>query len=159
MTMFLVTYSLLIDINTSFRLQLFTGIQYVRERTMKDQNKPITSLSWRKMQVNIKGEEYDFKDCKIWPEGASGWDWNLTGTSHETGIQPDDIKDILEHDIEVMVLSRGFDLKMKVSPATETLLRSLGIEYHIHDTQKAAELFNNLTQQGKRAGGIFHSTC
>ncbi|MBN2419044.1 MAG: Mth938-like domain-containing protein [Deltaproteobacteria bacterium] len=126
---------------------------------MEKQNKPITHLSWGKMQVNIQGKVYEFKDCKIWPEGAVKWDWNLTGTKHDTGIQPGDIKDILEHDIEVMVLSRGFDMKMKVSPATEELLKSLGIEYYIHDTQKAVELFNSLFQQGKRAGGIFHSTC
>jgi hypothetical protein len=126
---------------------------------MQEQNKPITHLSWGKMQINLQGKEYEFKDCKIWPEGACNWDWNLTGTSHDTGVQPDDIKDILGHDIEVMVLSRGFDLKMKVSPSTEELLKSLGIEYYINDTQKAVEVFNDLFQQGKRAGGIFHSTC
>ena len=126
---------------------------------MKEHNKPITHLSWGKMRINLQGKEYNFKDCKIWPEGASNWDWNLTGTSHETGIQPDDIKEILDHGVEVMILSRGFDLKMKVSPATEELLRSLGIEYHIHDTEKAVEVFNSLFQQGKRVGGIFHSTC
>jgi hypothetical protein len=126
---------------------------------MKKQNKPITHLSWGKMQVNIQGKEYNFKDCKIWPEGVSDWDWNLTGTTHDTGIQPDDIKDILDHNIEVMVLSRGFDLKMKVSPATEELLKSLDIEYHILDTEKAVDLFNELAQQKRRAGGIFHSTC
>lgn len=126
---------------------------------MKEQNEPITHLSWGKMRINLQGKEIEFKDCKIWPEGACNWDWNLTGTSHDTGIQPDDIKDILEHGIEVMVLSRGFDLKMKVSPATEELLDSLGIEYHIHDTKKAVVLFNSLFEQGKRTGGIFHSTC
>ena len=126
---------------------------------MNDQNKPITHLSWGKMQINIQGKEYYFKDCKIWPEGACNWDWNLTGTSHETGIQPSDIKDILEHDIEVMVLSRGMDKQMKVAPETEEMLKSRRIEYHIKDTRKTVELFHNLFQQGKRAGGIFHSTC
>ena len=111
------------------------------------------------MKINIQGREYEFKDCKIWPEGAVNWDWNLTGTTHDTGILPGDIKDILDHDVEVMVLSQGFDLKMKVSPSTEELLKSLGIEYHIHDTKKAVDLFNSLVHQGKRAGGIFHSTC
>ena len=99
---------------------------------MNKQNKPISHLSWGKMQVYIQGKEYAFKDCKIWPEGASNWDWNLTGTSHDTGVQPDDIKDILDHGIDVMVLSRGFDLKMKISPATEELLKSLGIELSDH---------------------------
>ena len=126
---------------------------------MNEQNKPIAHLSWGKLQINLQGKEYNFKDCKIWPEGASNWDWNITGTSHDTGVQPEDIKDILDQGIEVMVLSRGFDLKMKVSSATEALLQSLNIEYHIHDTEKAVERFNNLFQQGKRVGGIFHTTC
>ena len=126
---------------------------------MKEKNKPITHLSWGKIQVNINGREYDFKDCKIWPEGASNWDWNLTGTSHETGIQPDDIKEILDHGIEVMILSQGFDLKMNVSAETEILLSSIGVEYRILDTQKAVELFNNFSLKGIRVGGIFHSTC
>ena len=126
---------------------------------MNEQNKPITHLSWGKMQVNIQGREYEFKDCKIWPEGACKWDWNLTGTTHDTGIQPGDIKDVLDHDVEVMVLSRGFDLKMKVSPSTEELLKSLHVEYHILNTEKAVEQFNTLVRLGKRAGGIFHSTC
>ena len=51
---------------------------------MKKQNKPITHLSWGKMQINIQDKEYEFKDCKIWPEGACKWDWNLTGTTHDT---------------------------------------------------------------------------
>lgn len=126
---------------------------------MNDTNKPITHLSWGKIRINLQGKEYEFKDCKIWPEGASNWDWNLTGTTHDIGVQPDDIKDIIGYGVDVMVLSRGFDLKMKVSPATEELLKSLGIEYHIHDTEKAVDLFNKLFQQGKRVGGIFHTTC
>ena len=126
---------------------------------MKEHNGTITHLSWGNIQVSLKGKEYSFKDCKIWPEGACNWDWNLTGTTHDTGIQPGDIKDVLDHDVEVMVLSRGFDLKMKVSPSTEELLKSLHVEYHILNTEKAVEQFNTLVRQGKRAGGIFHSTC
>ncbi len=126
---------------------------------MADQNTPIIHLSWGKMQISIDGKLYNFKDCKVWPEGASNWDWNETGTTHETGIQPGDIKEILAHDIEVMVLARGFDLKMKVSSAAEELLKTMGIKYHVHDTEKAVALFNSLIQQNKRTGGIFHSTC
>ena len=126
---------------------------------MKEHNGTITHLSWGNIQVSLKGKEYSFKDCKIWPEGATEWDWNQTGTSHETGIQPDDIKEILEHDVEVLVLSRGMDEQMGIAPETEDLLKTMGIQYQIHDTRNAVELFNSLVQNNKRAGGIFHSTC
>lgn len=126
---------------------------------MEERNRPISHLSWGNIAVNLQGKEYKFKDCKIWPEGAAEWDWNETGTSHESGIQPGDIEEILSKGVEVMVLSRGMDKQMKVAPETEEMLKSRGIEYHIQDTEKAVELFNSLYQKGKRAGGIFHSTC
>ena len=95
----------------------------------------------------------------MWPGGATKWDWNLTGTQHQPGIQPTDIEEILEQGVEVMVLTRGMALRLHTCPETEQLLRSKGIEYHIEETSRAVELFNQLTRQGKRVGGIFHSTC
>lgn len=121
--------------------------------------KPITHLSWGKILIDLKGKKYEFKDCKIWPEEAKNWDWGVTGTSHDPGIQPSDIDEILDHNIDVMVLATGMEMRMKVSPETEDRLKNLGIDYHIENTERAAELFNSLFQQGKRIGGIFHSTC
>jgi hypothetical protein len=42
---------------------------------------------------------------------------------------------------------------------TEQLLRSRGIEYYIEQTQRAIGMFNDLIKQGKKVGGLFHSTC
>jgi len=119
----------------------------------------ITHLSWGRMEVAINGQTLTFKDCKVWPEGAAKWDWNMTGTHHQPGIQPVDIEEILEHGVEVMVLSRGMQLMLHTCPETEQLLRAGGIEYHIEETNRAVALFNQLVQQGKKVGGIFHSTC
>ena len=126
---------------------------------MDNPNGPITHISWGKMHVFMNGETHEFKDCKIWPEGAKSWDWNLTGTNHDPGIQPTDIKEILDQNVEVMVLSRGMELKMNVCPETEDLLKSQQIVYYLKETKEAVELFNRLSQEGKRVGGIFHSTC
>lgn len=119
----------------------------------------ITHISWGRMAITIHGKTQRFKDCKIWPEGAKNWDWRITGTDHQPGIQPADIEEILEQDIEVMILSRGMELRLETCPETEELLQNRGIPYHIEETHKAANLFNLLVQQGKRVGGIFHSTC
>ena len=119
----------------------------------------ITRLSWGHMEVTTGGMMFKFKDCKVWPGGAKAWDWNVTGTHHQPGIQPADIEEILAHGVEVMVLSRGTELMLHTGPETEQLLRSGGIEYHIEETQRAADLYNELMRQGTKVGGIFHSTC
>jgi hypothetical protein len=119
----------------------------------------ITHISWGLMEVTIDGRTEQFKDCKVWPGGAKEWDWNLTGTRHHPGTQPADIAEILEQGIEVLILSRGMDLVLQTHPDTEKLLQGKGIEYYIEETKTAVAHFNQLSQAGKRVGGIFHSTC
>ena len=119
----------------------------------------ITHISWGCMEAAINGQILTFKDCKVWPGGAKEWDWRITGTRHQPGTQPADVEEILEQGVEIMVLSRGIELMLHTCPETEQLLRSENIEYHIKETNQAVALFNQLTQQGKRVGGIFHSTC
>jgi hypothetical protein len=119
----------------------------------------ITHISWGHMEVKTNDQTLSFKDCKVWPGGAKEWDWNLTGTRHQPGIQPADIEEILAQGIEVMILSRGMQLMLYTCPETEQLLRLCNIEYYIEETKQAVNLFNTLMQEGKKVGGIFHSTC
>jgi hypothetical protein len=119
----------------------------------------ITHISWGHMEVTTNGKTDKFKDCKVWPGGAKEWDWTLTGTRHQPGIQPVDIEEILAQGIEAMILSRGMQLMLYTCPETEELLHLKGIEYHLEETKQAVSLFNNLMEQGKKVGGIFHSTC
>jgi len=119
----------------------------------------ITDLSWGNMIVSIDGETQEFKDCKIWPGGAREWRWGETGTHHNPGIQPADLAEILEHEVNVIVLSRGQLGRLNVSVETKELLRERGIPYRVEKTKRAIQVFNELTEQGKRTGGLFHSTC
>ena len=119
----------------------------------------ITHVSWAHMEVTTDSQTDRFKDCKVWPGGAKEWDWNLTGTRHQPGIQPADIEEILAHGVEVMVLSRGMQLMLHTCPETKDMLRSRRTEFHIEETKQAVNLFNSLMQQGKKVGGVFHSTC
>jgi hypothetical protein len=114
----------------------------------------ITHISWGRMEVAINGQILTFKDCKVWPGSAK-----MTGTHHRPGTQSADVEEILAQGVEIMVLSRGMQLMLHTCPETEQLLCSKRIAYHIEETHQAVALFNQLTQQGKRAGGIFHSTC
>lgn len=119
----------------------------------------ITHLSGGHMEVTIDGQTYRFKDCQVWPGGAQEWDWHRTGTRHRPGIQPADIEDILTRDVDVVFLSRGMEGLQHICPETQRLLRFRGTEYHIAQTPQAVDLFNTLTHQGKKVGGVFHSTC
>lgn len=119
----------------------------------------ITDLAWGQMEVTIDGEKQHFKDCKVWPGGASEWRWEETGTHHNPGIQPADIDEILGRDIEVIVFGRGQLGRLNVSAETEALLRERGISYYVENTKRAVEMFNELVEQGRRVGGLFHSTC
>ncbi len=101
-----------------------------------------------------------FKDCKIWPGGALrvalGGDGHTPQPGHPAGGSR---RNFGTKRIDEIVLGRGQLGRLNLSTATETLLRERGIPYHLEKTHKAVQLFNELAAQGKRVGGLFHSTC
>jgi len=115
----------------------------------------ITSLSWGHIEVEGLGR---FKDVKLWPGGGREWDWNETGTRHVPGVQPADVDELVDHGVEVVVLSRGMQGALLVGPETLEHLADMGLEVHVHLTEQAADLYNRL-RVAARVGGLFHSTC
>uniref|UniRef100_A0A2K5LVB9 Mth938 domain-containing protein n=1 Tax=Cercocebus atys TaxID=9531 RepID=A0A2K5LVB9_CERAT len=65
----------------------------------------IASLSWGHMKV--KGSNTTYKDCKVWPGGSRTWDWRETGTEHSPGVQPADVKEVVEKGVQTLVIGRG----------------------------------------------------
>ena len=116
----------------------------------------ITYLSWGKMMVDGVGSGKDFK---LWPGGGREWDWNETNTQHVPGIQPIDVEELLTYGSEEIVLSRGMLLALHSCPETIKLLEINGIKFHLAETKQASELYNQLAEDGKAVGGLFHSTC
>lgn len=100
-----------------------------------------------------------FKDAKLYPGGAREWDWRETGTSHDPGIQPADVEELLDHGARVVVLARGMDERLQVQDETLQMLADAGVEVHVHPTEKAVETYNELRSRGVPVGGLFHSTC
>ena len=119
------------------------------------QSPRITRVSWGHLEVEGKGA---FKDAKLYPGGARAWDWRETGTRHVPGIQPADVAALLEHGVEVMVLSEGVLGRLQLCPETLALLRTKGIPAHVLPTDDAVRLYNELATD-KKVGGLFHSTC
>jgi len=119
----------------------------------------ITDLSWGEIEVTIQGEAHQFRDCKLWPGGAKEWDWNETGTQHSPGIQVADFEDVLRKDVDVVILSRGQNKRLRVKKETVEYLRERDVDYHVAETREAVKLFNQLAKKGERVGGLFHTTC
>jgi hypothetical protein len=120
-----------------------------------DESPKIEHISWGRITVQGLGE---FKDVKLWPGGGRAWDWDETGTRHEPGIQPSDVEELIAHGSEIVVLSRGMELRLKTCPETFDRLRNLGIEVHITESEAAAASYNKLAEN-RKVGALIHSTC
>jgi len=121
-----------------------------------ESNSPrISHLSWGHIEV----EGYPpFKDAKVFPGGAREGDWRETGTRHVPGIQPADVRELIEHDAKAVVLSTGIWQRLQVCPKTLELLSENDIQFVVLQTEDAVERFNVL-RENIPVGGLFHSTC
>ena len=115
----------------------------------------ITRVSWGCMEVEDVGAGKDFK---LYPGGGRAWDWGETGTRHVPGIQPSDVRELLEKGSRVVVLGRGMQTALGVCPETLSLLEERGIPVHVAETRAAVALYNRLAAS-EPVGGLFHSTC
>jgi hypothetical protein len=115
----------------------------------------ISHLSWGHLEV--EGHP-PFKDAKIFPGGAREWDWRETNTRHVPGIQPADVRELIEHGARAVVLSRGMWQRLQVCPETLELLAKNDIQVEVLQTEDAVERFNVL-RENLPVGGLFHSTC
>jgi hypothetical protein len=124
---------------------------------MGDSRSPrVLSDGWGNLDVEDLGT---LRDAKLWPGGGRAWDWNETGTRHVPGIQPVDLDDLLVHDPEIVVLSRGREQRLQTCAETFTTLEQRGIEVEWHETSAAIEIYNTLAGQGRRVAALLHSTC
>ena len=115
----------------------------------------IERISWGRMEVAGVGVGKDFK---LWPGGGREWDWRETGTHHVPGIQPTDVKELLDNGSQSIVLSRGMLLMLRTCQETLELLEKRNIPVHIAETKAAADIYNDLVSDGDAVGGLFHST-
>ena len=121
-----------------------------------ESNSPrISHLSWG--HIEVEGHP-PFKDAKVFPAGAREWDWRETGTRHVPGIQPADVRELIERDAKAVVLSIGIWQRLQVCPKTLELLSENDIQFVVLQTEDAVERFNVL-RENIPVGGLFHSTC
>ena len=101
------------------------------------------------------------RDAKLWPGGAREWDWNETGTQHEPGIQPADVDELLAHDPEVIVLSRGRERRLQTQPQTLAVLQDSEHRSRGRGNVGCVDpsTYNRLLSEGRRVAALVHSTC
>jgi hypothetical protein len=116
----------------------------------------VTHLSWGRLEV--EGVDGPFKDAKLFPGGAREWDWRETGTNHQPGIQPADVEELLERGATEVVLSKGFNERLRVTQDALRMLEDRGISAHVRQTEEAIRLYNELIET-ERVGALIHSTC
>jgi hypothetical protein len=117
----------------------------------------VTQLSWGRLEV--EGRDGQFKDAKLFPGGAREWDWSETGTSHEPGIQPADVEELLDRGATVVVLSRGFEERLQVRRETLRKLEERKVHVYVERTGEAVRLYNELSKKNEKVGALVHSTC
>ncbi len=115
----------------------------------------ITELSWGEVTTS----EGAFRDAKLWPGGGRGWDWNETGTHHRPGVQPADVEELLDHDPDTVVLSRGQQGRLQVTAEAVDLIEEHDAEVEILETGAAVDRYNELAAEGRAVAALIHSTC
>jgi hypothetical protein len=121
-----------------------------------DASPPVQDDGWGFVDVEGVGR---LRDAKLWPGGGRGWDWTETGTHHRPGIQPADVAELLDHNPEVVVLSRGRQRRLETAPDTLALLASSQVEVVRDETGAALRQYNRLAAAGRRVAALIHSTC
>jgi hypothetical protein len=116
----------------------------------------VTNDGWGFVAVDGVGR---LRDAKLWPGGGRGWDWNETGTHHRPGIKPADLAELLDHEPDVVVLSRGRELRLETTPEAVALLEGRGIEAVQVETGVAIETYNRLAGEGRPVAALLHTTC
>ncbi len=118
----------------------------------------IKSISWGKLVITDKGKDTVYKDAKVWSSQAKAWNWKATGTEHVPGIQIADIEEFIK-DVDEVILTRGMHLVLQVPQETIKFVTDKGKKCHVGQTEEMVQLYNTLVSQGKKVGGVFHSTC
>jgi hypothetical protein len=60
---------------------------------------------------------------------------------------------------EVVVLTRGRELKLEACPETLTLLKTHDVEVIVEETSVAISRYNDLAADNRRVAALTHSTC
>jgi len=118
----------------------------------------IVASGWGYIKILTSKGTDTYRDVKLYPGGCNGWDWNETGTHHDPGIQPADVKQIVDKGALFIFLSQGRNLRLKVMDETKKWLNAQNIPFSILPTTEVIEQYNK-KRQDHLVGALIHTTC
>jgi hypothetical protein len=69
------------------------------------------------------------------------------------------VTELLNHEPELVILSRGRQGRLSASPGTLSLLERRGVPVVREKTDAALAKYNRLAAERCRVAGLFHTTC
>jgi len=110
--------------------------------------------SYKFGKVVINGKLYSSDVIIIGDYVKADW-WRKEG--HRLHIE--DLRDVIDKDIEVLVIGTGYFGLMKVPEDVKRFLTEKGIEVIAQKTAEACKTFNKLKASGKNIAAALHLTC
>ena len=79
---------------------------------------------------------------------------------HKPGVQIADVQKFINlSEVDVVILTRGMDCVLQVPQRTVDWLEKQGKRVYVGQSEEMVKKYNELIAQGKKVGGLFHSTC
>ena len=104
-------------------------------------------------RIVVDGKAYT-SDVIIFPDKVKDNWWRKEG--HALHIE--DIESVVEEKPEVLIVGTGKYGILKVLPETEEYIESKGMELIVEVTEKACEMYNEISKN-KKAIAALHLTC
>jgi len=129
------------------------------DKKIDSSNRPVVrSAKWGEIIVEYKNTTQKYKDAMIWKNGSKGWNWTLSNTHHNPGIQiPDVMELVIDHGCRFIILSTGYQNVLKVDPGTIEWLNRNKIPFKIMNSYHAIIFYNESSLDN--LGMLLHSTC
>jgi hypothetical protein len=125
----------------------------------------IVVCEWGKIVVNDSEKgKVSYKDCKLYySDGkteSKNWDWNISGTHHDPGVQRVDLHDMdTKLNGAILLLSTGYDNCLKITPELIEYLKTNKMEYMIANTEEIITWYKKLVDANKKVVALIHTTC
>lgn len=111
---------------------------------------------------DVKYGNWRGKDLLLTGKEPNNWDWQVNGTKHNPGIVLEDVTQNLRRDTKIILLTRGMDNALKISPELNRWTHDNSRKYDIYigNTKDIAEFYNSLSDKEKEQTLLLlHSTC
>ncbi len=114
----------------------------------------INSFKWGVIEI----DGICYIDAKIYPDKAENWDWSKTHTDHDSGIQAQDVQDLVDHGCTFIILSQGLGRKLDVSFESYKVLLKADIDFLVTDTISAIDRYNaEIDDETYLVGALIHT--